>query len=176
MYGVYKSDDGSEPEYVYSPQDNYTHIAQSQLWWVDETTIKELVSVVKDWEDNGFKFWVGNGVGTRDIPEKIEYEWQERRQGNRWTTSTRGDEALIGYRLVWFEIVDAEKAFTYMQSHTDIPVAVKCDIYDYSSNDRYRQVFDYANDLFIYYLHYGRPKDAGGIVDEKTLLENLYDL
>ncbi len=174
MYGVYKSDDGSQPIFMYKPQSNYTHLAQSQLWWVSEEDIPELLGVCSKWTSNGFKLCIGEtDKGTKDLPEVIKYEWQERRHGNKWTVSTHGDEALAGYKLVWLELTDTEKAYEYMREHTDIPVAVKCDINDYAGNDRYRQVFDIANGLFIYYYVKGRPKD----IDVLTLRdEDIYDI
>jgi hypothetical protein len=173
MYGVYKNDHNQEPLYVYSPSNNYTHIAESQLWWVDLKDLEELRDLCKDWEDNGFTLGVGvAGRGSQDIPEVIEYEWQERRHGNRWVVSTRGDVALVDYVLVWLEINDTEKAYDYMTTHTDIPVAVRCDLNEYSNNDRYKQVFDIANNYFIYYFSNGRPKDVQDNLNE----EDFYDV
>ena len=173
MYGVYKNDHNQEPLYVYSPSNNYTHIAESQLWWVDLRDLEELRDLCKDWVDNGFTLGVGVvGRGSQDIPEVIEYEWQERRHGNRWVVSTRGDVALIDYVLVWLEINDTEKAYDYMTTHTDIPVAVRCDLNEYSNNDRYKQVFDIANNYFIYYFSNGRPKDMQDNLNE----EDFYDV
>ena len=173
MYGVYKNDHNQEPLYVYSPSNNYTHIAESQLWWVDLRDLEELRDLCKNWVDNGFTLGVGVvGRGSQDIPEVIEYEWQERRHGNRWVVSTRGDVALIDYVLVWLEINDTEKAYDYMTTHTDIPVAVRCDLNEYSNNDRYKQVFDIANNYFIYYFSNGRPKDMQDNLNE----EDFYDV
>lgn len=173
MYGVYKNDHNQEPLYVYSPSNNYTHIAESRLWWVDLKDLEELRDLCKDWVDNGFTLGVGVvGRGSQDIPEVIEYEWQERRHGNRWVVSTRGDVALVDYVLVWLEINDTEKAYDYMTTHTDIPVAVRCDLNEYSNNDRYKQVFDIANNYFIYYFSNGRPKDMQDNLNE----EDFYDV
>lgn len=173
MYGVYKNDHNQEPLYVYSPSNNYTHIAESQLWWVDLKDLEELRDLCKDWVDNGFTLGVGVvGRGSQDIPEVIEYEWQERRHGNRWVVSTRGDVALVDYVLVWLEINDTEKAYDYMTTHTNIPVAVRCDLNEYSNNDRYKQVFDIANNYFIYYFSNGRPKDMQDNLNE----EDFYDV
>ena len=173
IYRVYKNDHNQEPLYVYAPQNNYTHIAESRLWWVDLKDLEELRDLCKNWVDNGFTLGVGvAGRGSQDIPEVIEYEWQERRPGNRWVMSTRGDVALVDYVLVWFDIVDTEKAFDYMTKHTDIPVAVRCDLNEYSTNDRYKQVFDIANELFVYYFSNRRPKDMSGTLNE----EEFYDV
>src|SRR5574343_1149256 len=137
MYGVYKNKDNKEPLYVYEPTHNYTHIAQSQLWWCPVEDLDELESICRGWE--GFKLCVGTtGHGTSDMPEVIEYEWQERRHGSQFTGSTKGQEALVTDVLVWLEITDTDKAYNYLQEHSDIPVAVRCDMYRYSTDERYK--------------------------------------
>lgn len=164
MYGVYKNKDNKEPLYVYTETNNYAHIAQSQLWWCPFAELEELSDICKTWE--GFKLCVGNrGHGTKDTPEVIEHEWQERRQDNQFTVSTKGDEALITDVMVWLDVIDTEKAYEYLQEHSDIPVAIRCDMYRYSTDERYKQVFDIANDYFIYYLYNERPKNISKDID-----------
>ena len=50
MSGVYKNKDNKEPLYMYKETENYTHIAQSQLWWCPCSELEELSDICKTLE------------------------------------------------------------------------------------------------------------------------------
>jgi hypothetical protein len=132
---------------------------QTQLWWCPDERLLQLREKAKIWTENGFKFYVGKkGGGTWDLPDMIEEPEQERRVNGRFCVSCHGVGAKIGDRLVWLEIHDTAAALKFMEYHTDIPCAVRCDIHKYSTDVEYKEAFDRANELFIYYWENNRPK------------------
>ena len=180
MHGIYKAvDESTRPQFKYQPSVGYVHLAQSQLWWCPEEEVENVKSLAKIYtDDGGFSFHVGElGRGSEDIPEVIEHEWQERRPGMLHTTSCNGEVALVGYRMVWLEIEDTEKAYDTLSENSNLPCAVRCNIMLYSQNDRYRQVFEIANEYFITYLMTGKIKDTRHtVIDEREHIRSMYDV
>ena len=174
MYGVYFNKDKT-PQYVYQPTPEYKHIAESQTWWTPEDNVEKIKEIAKDFD--GFELHVGKpGRGTREVPEVIDDDLQERRQGNMWTVSTKGVQALIGDVMVWLEITDVFKAKATLNRRTDIPCALRADMILYNSDKDYREVFDKANDYFMFYHQNNKPMTIGHKVDEKDILKKLYDI
>ena len=79
--------------------------------------------------------------------------------------------------MVWFEIRDTEKVYKYLQKHSDIPCALRCDMLKYSKDERYREVFDKCNKYFQYYYVNKSPLNLTKTTkSEKERLEEMYDL
>lgn len=150
---------------------------QSQLWWCPEERLAKVSELAKPWVDNGFGFHVGkSGRGSWYVPEVIEEPEQERRRNGRFSPSCRMMDAYVGDKLVWLEVVDPAKALKFMDAHTDIPCAVRCDIHKYSSDITYKEAFDRANNLFIYYAINGRVKRLSSDPLTRTEFCEMYDV
>lgn len=132
---------------------------QTQLWWCPVEWLRHVERLCAEWVKNGFELHYGTkGCGSALVPEIIETESQERKQNGCYCRSTRGVEARIGDVLIWLEINDASKARAYMAVNTAIPVAVRCDVHKYMSDNEYRDAFDMSNSYFITYFVNKRPK------------------
>lgn len=164
MYGI-KNLDGTE-------------MGTSQLWWLDEAHKDAFEKACEPWIRNGLALCYGeSGRGGEFMPEVIEYEYQQRGPGMAYSPSSRGVPAYIGARMVWFEIRDTEKLYKYLQKHSDIPCALRCDIVKYSKDERYREVFDICNKYFQYYYVNKSPLNLTKTTkSEKERLEEMYDL
>lgn len=150
---------------------------QSQLWWCPKNRMNELSKRCKEWTENGFLLKFGQkGRGTWESPEVIEDVEQERKQGGRYSPSCRGNNALLGDCLVWLEISDSDKALDFMQKHSDIPCAVRCDVHKYMSDETYREVFEHSNKLFIHYCVHGYPLRLKSEPLSKSEWAKMYDL
>lgn len=146
----------------------------SRLWWcaVEKVDyVRELASV---WVENGFKFCVGvEGGGNWHLPEVIEEERQERKVNGWFCRSCKGVSAYVGDRMVWLEIVDAAKAISFMYKYTQIPCALRCDVYKYTYDLGYATAFDRANNLFIHYHLNGSPLRLDDTLSELDLVSML---
>lgn len=164
MYGI-KNLDGNE-------------MGTSQLWWLDEAHKDAFEKACEPWVRNGLVLCYGeSGRGGVLMPEVIEYEHQQRGPGMAYSPSSRGVPAYIGARMVWFEIRDTEKLYKYLQKHSDIPCALRCDMLRYSKDERYREVFDICNKYFQYYYVNKSPLNLTKTTkSEKERLEEMYDL
>ena len=164
MYGI-KNLDGTE-------------MGTSQLWWLDEAHKDAFEKACEPWVRNGLALCYGeSGRGGVSMPEVIEYEHQQRGPGMAYSASSRGVPAYIGARMVWFEIRDTEKLYKYLQKHSDIPCALRCDMLRYSKDERYREVFDICNKYFQYYYVNKSPLNLTKTTkSEKERLEEMYDL
>lgn len=162
---------------VYVPQGGES-CAVSQIWWISNDKVNDLLAVAEVWEQHGLKLCFGvKGEGTDECPAVIENEEQQRGPNMAYAASTRGVGAYIGDRWAWFEIEDTELLYDYMVKHSDIPAVVKCDVERYSNDERYRQVFDIANEYFQYYYINKKPKNLRKTAkSEKQRLEDLYDV
>lgn len=176
MWGVYKSVEHT-PAYVYKATNGYEHLAQSANWWVSPAGVTALRKIVLDFD--GFSLGVGEiGKGTPDTPEVIETEIQERKNGRPHTTNTRGDEALVGYTLVWLDIDDTELAYHTLSIRTDIPVAPRCDVTRWNTDARYREVFDLVNEAFMYYFIHGKSLNVASVsgIDDDERINKMYNV
>lgn len=152
--------------------------AVTQLWWINAERLPEVKALCDVWIKHGFSLRVGSsGEGSKDCPYIIAEEEQQRGHNMAYAASSRGVGAYVGDVLIWLDLVNPDKAYDYMLKHSDIPVAVQCDIHRYSSDDRYKQVFDIANGYFQYYFLYKKPKDLRSkLLSEKDVLERTYDV
>lgn len=145
---------------------------QIRLWWVNDSNLRELKSIVKPWEKNGFKLMVGEtGRGSYNMPEVIIDTIQERKIGGAYGVSTNGVGAYVGEKMVWFEIVDSKKAIEFMKSNTNIPVAVRSDVFKYNGDINYKEAVDIANELFVYYFINGVGRRVGSKLTESDILK-----
>ena len=150
---------------------------QTQLWWCPEERLAQVKALADVWETGGFKFVVGKvGNGTWYVPEVIEEPEQERRKNGRFSPSCRGMEAHVGDKLIWLEIRDPAKALTFMDTHTDIPCAVRCDVHKYSDDVTYKEAFEKANELFIYYANNGRNRRRDSDPMTQSEFCEMYDV
>lgn len=150
---------------------------QTQLWWCPDNKMAQVKELARVWEENGFKLCVGKtGRGTWYSPEVIEEEEQERKRNGRFSPSCHMISAYVGDRLVWLEVTRSDKALAFMVSHTEIPCAVRCDIHKYSSDMEYKEAFDKANELFIYYWANDRPKRVSSVAPTESDLCEIFDV
>lgn len=148
---------------------------QTQLWWCPVERLAYLKELCAPWK--GFMLHIGkDGGGTWYQPEVIEDSEQERRRGGRFCRSCRGVSALESDRLVWLEITRPDVAIAYMSEHTDIPCAVRCDVHKYSEDTMYKEAFDTANELFIYYAVNNRPMRLKSAPLSTSDIDKMYDL
>lgn len=147
---------------------------QSQLWWCNESGLKELTLLSTEWEKNGFKLCVGveNG-GSWSVPEVITEPIQERRNGG-YCVNSKMVGAYVGDKLVWYDIVDSAKALAFMVEHTNIPCAPRCDVKRYNADTTYKQAFDRANELFIHYFINGHGQRVGRLSESE--MAEIFDL
>lgn len=131
---------------------------RTELWWIADEHIPELKSIMAKYKGCELKFGTA-GKGADYMPEVITEEWQERKKNGAFTPSCRMDEALIGDRLVWIDIISPERALKSFRSHTDIPCPIRIDVIRYSDDDAYKQACDKGNALFTYYYTHKRPLD-----------------
>lgn len=159
---------------------NGNEMGTSQLWWLDEAHKDAFEKACEPWVRNGLTLCYGeSGRGGEFMPEVIEYEHQQRGPGMAYSPSSRGVPANIGARMVWFEIRDTEKVYKYLQKHSDIPCALRCDMLKYSRDERYREVFDKCNKYFQHYYVNKSPLNLNltkTTKSEKEYLEDMYDL
>ena len=157
---------------------NGNEMGTSQLWWLDEAHKDDFEKACEPWVRNGLTLCYGeSGRGSVLMPEVIEYEHQQRGPGMAYSASSRGVPANIGARMVWFEIRDTEKLYKYLQKHSDIPCALRCDMLKYSKDERYREVFDKCNKYFQHYYVNKSPLNLTKTTkSEKEYLEEMYDL
>ena len=157
---------------------NGNEMGTSQLWWLDEAHKDAFEKACEPWVRNGLALCYGeSGRGGVLMPEVIEYEHQQRGPGMAYSASSRGVPANIGARMVWFEIRDTEKLYKYLQKHSDIPCALRCDMVKYSKDERYREVFDKCNKYFQHYYVNKSPLNLTKTTkSEKEYLEDMYDL
>lgn len=151
--------------------------AVTKLWWINEEHKPQIEELCEPWIANGFELYYGvTGGGSKDCPAVIEDEEQQRGINMPYCMSSREVGAYVGDTLIWLELVNPDKAYDYMLKHSNIPVAVQCDIVRYNSDERYRQVFDIANAYFQYYYVNRKPKDIKkSKLTEKDMLEAMYD-
>lgn len=152
--------------------------AVTQLWWINPDRVPEIKELCEPWIENGFTLHFGApGEGSEQCPYIIIDEEQQRGRNMAYSASSRGVGAYIGDVLVWLELTNPDKAYDYMLKHANIPVAVRCDIYKYTDDERYKQVFDIANSYFQFYYVHRHPKNVRKTTtSEKELLERLYDV
>lgn len=144
----------------------------SKLWWCPPERIDNVKAQAQVFIENGFTFHVGEeGNGTFYEPEVIEQESQRRGHGMPYSPSGKLIPALIGDKMVWLEIQDVEKAYNILQKRSDVPCAIRCDVIKYSYDNRYKEVFDIANDYFIHYWLYNKPKKLNVATDKYDVLD-----
>ena len=177
LWGLYYSEE-QVPHYVSSPKDGYEHRATTQLWYISPEKTEELKREAGDWVRNGFKLCFGKTTeGTNEFPGVITQEEQQRGVNMPYAASSRGVGAYVGDKLVWLEIKDTEMAYEFLLHNTDIPCAVRCDLILYTTDKRYKQVFDIANDYFQTYYCTRIPKSVKKTMkSERERLIEMYDL
>jgi len=146
-----------------------------ELWWCPDEHIDAVRTIAADF--NGCELCIGeDGNGAEYMPEVITEEWQERKRNGSFTPSCRMDEALIGDRLLWLNIVDAEMALKTFDTKTHIPCPVRIDVIKYSDDNTYKLACNKGNELFRYYYKNNRPYDTSAVDTHASAVNRLYDL
>lgn len=172
-YGVYYNNH-KEPKFMYQPTAGYTHMASTQLWWMRPNDIPALETACEMWY--GFKLHLGDeDGGTEMMPEVIGTQYQVRKSGEAWSTSTQGDTALVNDVLVWLDITDPIQALGTLKTRSDIPCAIRCDVHRYTEDEDYKNAFDIATEYFIEYFITGSPKKLAGVsYSSDDILREIY--
>lgn len=176
MYGIYYNPDKT-PMYTYEPTEGYEHLATPKLWYVPKDLLDRVREMSEPFVEQGFELCIGiEGAGDTERPQVITDISDERGTVNgRFSVNFRGLQAEITDRLVWLEIVDPNKAMDLMDNRTDIPCVVRCDLYRYTEDEKYKQAFDRANTMVIEYLGTGKPMVTKHVpLSEKEELERIY--